>query len=110
MKTQKGRRLQYIYFMSMPLEIIGLGKKNITFVWDDDSKTEMGARELRLKCTCAHCKSEITGERTLDETTVPMELSIKEMKLVGNYGVNVHFSDGHTTGIYRFKQIRLPVQ
>ena len=92
--------------MSMPLEIIGLGKEKLVFIWDDDSKTECDARDLRLKCNCAHCKSEITGERTLDESSVPFQLSIKEMKLVGNYGINVHFSDGHTTGIYRFKQIR----
>jgi DUF971 family protein len=24
------------------------------------------------------------------------------MELVGNYGVSIHFSDGHSTGIYRF--------
>ena len=92
--------------MSMPLEIIGLGKDNVVFVWDDESKTEIGARALRLLCTCAHCKSEITGERTLDESKVPEQLTVKAMKLVGNYGVNVHFSDDHSTGIYRFKQIR----
>jgi len=27
------------------------------------------------------------------------------MELVGNYGLSVHFSDGHTTGIYRFREL-----
>jgi len=28
--------------------------------------------------------------------------------LVGNYGVGIHFSDGHTTGIFRFRELRRP--
>jgi DUF971 family protein len=28
------------------------------------------------------------------------------MHLVGNYGVGIHFSDGHTTGIYRFRELK----
>ena len=30
------------------------------------------------------------------------------MHLVGNYGVGIHFSDGHTTGIYRFAHLKRP--
>ena len=30
-------------------------------------------------------------------------LTVADMHLVGNYGLGVHFSDGHSTGIYRFK-------
>jgi len=28
------------------------------------------------------------------------------MHLVGNYGVGIHFSDGHTTGIFRFRELK----
>jgi DUF971 family protein len=28
------------------------------------------------------------------------------MSLIGNYGLNVTFSDNHSTGIYRFKQLK----
>ena len=28
------------------------------------------------------------------------------MDLVGNYGINIHFSDGHTTGIFTFQRLR----
>jgi DUF971 family protein len=64
-----------------------------------------GARELRIKCTCALCQSESTGERILDPKTVPEDLSIKDMHLVGNYGVGIQFSDGHATGIFRFREL-----
>jgi DUF971 family protein len=89
----------------MPLEIVGLGQNQVTFVWNDDEKDVWDARDLRLRCTCALCKSEITGERVLDESSVPPVISVTNMSLVGNYGVSVHFSDGHNTGIYRFADL-----
>jgi ATP-binding protein involved in chromosome partitioning len=90
----------------MPLEIVGLGKQEVVFVWDEGDEQTVKARALRLRCTCAYCQSEATGERILDESAVPEDVSVTHMELTGNYGVNIHFSDGHTTGIYRFQLIR----
>jgi ATP-binding protein involved in chromosome partitioning len=90
----------------MPLEIVGLGKDRVRFVWDEGVEQEISARDLRLRCSCAMCRSEATGERILDESTVPALVTVTAMNLVGNYGLNVHFSDGHTTGIYRFRELR----
>lgn len=96
----------------MPLEIIGLGKREVRFVWEEggDPKDEdvWTTRELRISCTCANCQSEATGERILDPASVPEDITVTDMHLVGNYGVGIHFSDGHTTGIYRFKNLRRP--
>lgn len=89
----------------MPLEIIGLGQREVRFVWDEGVEDVYGTRELRIRCTCAVCQSEATGERLLDPTSVAEDLTVTDMRLVGNYGVNVHFSDGHTTGIYRFREL-----
>lgn len=97
--------------MPMPLEIVGLGQPEVRFVWDEvaadgtDVTDVWGARELRLRCTCAHCQSETTGERLLDPATVPLDLTIRDMHLVGNYGVGIQFSDGHGTGIFRFREL-----
>lgn len=90
----------------MPLEIIGLGKSEVKFIWDDGAEDTFGARDLRLRCNCAHCVSETTGQRLLDPATVPLDLTVANMHLVGNYGVGIHFSDGHGTGIYRFRELR----
>jgi len=90
----------------MPLEIQGLGKTEVRFVWDDETEDTYGTKELRVKCNCANCQSEVTGERLLDPKTVPDDLTVKDMHLVGNYGVGVHFSDGHSTGIFRFKDLK----
>jgi DUF971 family protein len=94
--------------MPIPLEIIGLGKREVRFVWEEGDGDVWPARELRIKCTCASCQSEVTGERLLDPKTVPEDLTIQDMHLVGNYGVGIHFSDGHSTGIFRFRELRRP--
>jgi len=92
--------------MPMPLEIIGLGKREVRFVWDEGDEDVWPVRELRIKCTCALCQSEATGERLLDPKLVPEDITVSDMHLVGNYGVGIHFSDGHTTGIFRFRELR----
>src|SRR3954470_20560887 len=92
----------YTRAMPMPLEIIGLGKREVRFVWEEGGEDVWSARQLRLMCTCANCQSEATGERLLDPKSVPEDIIVSDMHLVGNYGVGVHFSDGHTTGIFRF--------
>ena len=92
--------------MAMPLEIVGLGKPEVRFVWDEGDEDTWPARELRLRCNCAHCQSETTGERLLDPATVPADLTVKDMHLVGNYGLGIHFSDEHTTGIFRFRELK----
>ena len=92
--------------MPMPLEIIGLGKRDVRFVWDDGTEDTWPTRALRIKCTCANCQHEGTGERLLKPETVPEDIVVSDMHLVGNYGVGIHFSDGHTTGIFRFRELR----
>ena len=93
----------------MPLEIIGLGKREVRFVWEEGGDEDVWtARDLRISCTCANCQSEATGERLLDPKTVSEDIIVSDMHLVGNYGIGVHFSDGHTTGIFRFRNLRRP--
>ena len=91
--------------MPMPLEIIGLGQREVRFVWDADKEHMISAWTLRNLCHCASCKSEVTGERLLDPSTIPKDIHVTHMELVGNYGVSIHFSDQHTTGIYRFSRL-----
>ena len=89
----------------MPLEIVGLGKAEVRFVWDDGVEDVWTARALRQRCTCAYCQSETTGERLLDPDSVPADITVATMSLVGNYGVQIGFSDSHSTGIYRFREL-----
>ncbi len=92
--------------MAIPLEIKGLQKDKVTFVWTEDKSDVWPARVLRLRCVCAYCKSEDTGERLIVDDEIPMDITVQDMHMVGNYGIGIHFSDGHSTGIYRFSTLQ----
>jgi DUF971 family protein len=91
--------------MFAPIEIVGLGKPEVRIVWDEGDEDIWSARDLRLRCSCAHCVHEFSGEKLLDPATIPADLVVQTMNLVGNYGLNIGFSDGHNTGIYRFEEL-----
>lgn len=63
------------------------------------------ARTLRLACPCAGCVEEMTGRPLLDPATVPADIRPVRLALVGAYGLQVFWSDGHATGIYTFDQL-----
>ena len=48
---------------------------------------------------------EFSGKKLLDPTIVSNSIVVSKMKLVGNYGLSIGFSDGHATGIYRFDDL-----
>lgn len=92
--------------MPVPLEIIGLQRSEITFVWEDEERTTIPARDLRLRCRCAHCVEEMSGRPLLDESKVPTDIVAKKIELVGQYAITITWSDGHDTGIYKFRDLR----
>ncbi|MCH2101756.1 MAG: DUF971 domain-containing protein [Planctomycetes bacterium] len=85
--------------------LIGLrrGGEDIVLKWQDGTEGRLRPRDLRIACPCAFCVSEVTGERLLDPTTVPEDLSVVDMQPVGNYAYRLLFSDGHDSGIYRLE-------
>jgi ATP-binding protein involved in chromosome partitioning len=92
--------------MPMPIEIVGLLRSTIAFTWEDGHETVYPARELRLRCRCASCIEEMTGRPLLDPLNVPDAVRARGIKLVGQYAINVDWSDGHSTGIYNFRELR----
>jgi len=78
----------------------------VVFEWADGYSAEFSAADLRRKCPCAGCVSETTGNRILDPTSVPDDMTQQNLHLVGNYAVGLRFSDGHETGIYTFIYLR----
>lgn len=61
---------------------------------------------LRASCECAQCVNEWTGERILDPATIPDDIAIESMDLVGAYAVRVRWSDGHNSGLYTWQRLR----
>ena len=73
--------------------------------WNDETPCRYPVRQLRCQCTCAGCVDERTGVRTLDVNSVPDDIGISHMQLVGNYALKFSFSDGHDTGIYSWDRL-----
>lgn len=61
--------------------------------------------ELRLECRGAHTRDEFTGERRIRREDLPEDLYPKNIRLVGNYAVEVTWSAGQVASIYPFDQI-----
>lgn len=92
--------------MPLPQEIVGLNRKEITLVWEDEHRTTYSARDLRLRCRCASCIEEWSGQPLLDPGKVPADVVAQHIELVGQYAINIKWSDGHQTGIYKFRDLR----
>lgn len=92
--------------MPMPLAIEALDKPEVKITWEDGFVQRMTPRQLRCLCACAYCIEEMTGRPILDPATVPEDVRVKAIELVGQYAIAVQFSDGHQTGIYSFDRLR----
>jgi ATP-binding protein involved in chromosome partitioning len=92
--------------MPMPEEIVGLLRSKITIKWPDGHITAYTTRDLRLACRCAACIEEMSGKPLLDPATVAPTIRANAMELMGQYAVGITWSDGHSTGIYNFRDLR----
>lgn len=81
-------------------------QKNLYISWQDGHKSQYAFRYLRENCPCAMCRDEFTGERILDVSTIPADLSCQRESVVGHYALAFSFSDGHGAGIYTFEYLR----
>ena len=78
----------------------------IRIVWPDGPEATIPPARLRDLCPCAGCVEEGTGRKILDAATIPADIRPVEIHAVGNYAVQFHWSDGHSTGIYTWQTLR----
>lgn len=74
--------------------------------WDDGKVSTVAARQLRLDCPCATCIDEWTGAKLIVPEKIPQDVRPVAMEPVGNYAVQIRWSDGHETGLYTWRQLR----
>ena len=68
--------------------------------WEDGPSTVFAPVWLRARCPCAGCVEEWTGKRTVGEAQVDAAVRCKGISPVGNYAVQLDWTDGHQTGIF----------
>jgi len=89
--------------------VMALGD-DVVVVWGDGHESFFPGKELRLACTCAACAGEqhLFGRATLPTRSplVPASFQPVATRLVGNYGLQVTWGDGHGYGIYHLSDLR----
>ncbi|HVS14980.1 MAG TPA: DUF971 domain-containing protein [Thermoanaerobaculia bacterium] len=72
--------------------------------WQDGGTSEIDYDRLRGYCPCAACQGHMVSE--IRYHPPPRPVTPLEIAPVGRYAVSIRWSDGHTTGIYRFDFLR----
>jgi ATP-binding protein involved in chromosome partitioning len=88
-----------------PKEILEEDGK-LKILWADGSASVFPFDFLRNHCPCALCVDEWSGERKSLILLLPSNFRPMNIQPVGNYAVQIAWSDGHNSGIYSFKYFR----
>lgn len=82
----------------------------VVVVWADGHESYFAGEALRRACTCAGCMGEqhLFGRSTLPvlRPLGPEAFRPMAVRLVGNYGLQVTWGDGHEHGIYNLADLR----
>ncbi len=85
--------------------------EGVEVTWADGHASRYTFPYLRDNCPCAMCNDEREKKAKGGSTSalLPMfkpRVTAKAAKTVGNYGLQIEYSDGHATGIYSFVHLR----
>lgn len=85
---------------------IKIENSNLIIDWDDKTKSEINLSELRRACPCAYCENDRKNDHGKFEVYTDKQITIKEIKPVGTYALNIIWNDNHNTGFYEFALLK----
>lgn len=82
--------------------------RSLRVEWTDGLAQSIPFAVLRRNCPCAACAGELnfSGRFAKNPRLRPGEDELADISLVGSYGLNTVWADGHNTGIYTFPRLR----
>ncbi len=86
--------------------------EGVAITWSDGHTSRYTFPYLRDHCPCATCNDEReqkAQDKTRSVELLPMykpRVTAKAATSVGNYAIQIQFSDSHATGIYSFAALR----
>ena len=92
--------------MLIPKEIGRANQDDVKIAWQDGHESLYPGLYLRSHCPCANCVDEWTGRPKVIPSSLPPDVRPMAINHVGRYAIQIDWSDGHTTGIYAFEQLR----
>ena len=89
----------------------------VDIVWADGHASHFDFAYLRENCPCATCSDERIKKESLAESSAAFASSpalpmfkpkprAQSATPVGQYAIQISFSDGHSTGIYSYEHLR----
>lgn len=84
--------------------------RDLTVTWDDGTTAVYPITYLRARCPCASCK-QLREQMTKSRLTVLPDapsgpITVVSAEMVGNYALQIQWSDNHGSGIYSFSYLR----
>ncbi|MED5418268.1 MAG: DUF971 domain-containing protein [Verrucomicrobiota bacterium] len=93
----------------LAIENIVVMENELAIAWADGKESYLELEALRRACPCASCQ----GEPDATGRVVRPQVNYSERSFllgsyqpVGGYALQIHFADGHGTGIYSFSLLR----
>ncbi len=88
------------------LPVVDYSESHIRIHWTEGNVTLLKNTVVRAACRCAQCVDESTGQPKLKPETIPINLRAENITRIGNYALSISWSDGHTMGIFPYKQLK----
>jgi DUF971 family protein len=88
------------------LQIIG---RELAIAWSDGHETYLSLEDIRRACPCAVCQGEpdVLGRGDKPAVThTAASFDLASYELVGGYGWQPRWADGHQTGIFSVAYLR----
>ena len=89
--------------MNVPSNITLSNDKKLLTVTFDDTDYPMSSEYLRVYSPSAEVQGHGPGQETLQLDK--QDVTIQTLVPMGNYAIAIHYSDGHTTGIYSWSHL-----
>lgn len=90
----------------IPKKISVEDKKFLKIVWNDEAESKIPLSDLRKNCPCAGCRDEREKQTA---SYIPLysavQLTLTDIKTVGNYAVQLYWQDGHKEGIWTYDRL-----
>lgn len=81
------------------------GEQSLTVAFDDGFEGEIPFKLLREESPSAEVRGHGSGPRP-PQPPVPDDIGVTRAEPVGRYAVRIHFTDGHSSGLYTWTLLR----
>ena len=99
--------------MTLCPNAIRLDKKRrvLEIPWNDGQSSEYAWNGLRAACPCAGCRGGhenmgVAPDASVFSLTPVQSFTLDRVEIAGNYALQLHWSDGHKSGIYSWEYLR----